>query len=219
MIIALPQRRAMGFGAPMASAEIDAWAGDVVNLFLNGCRGWRARRADRRRTRTLGAGALGGPRDYHRLHARASISQLRSAGRSPHRRTARAFARRGPGQGARAGGRPQSARLEDPRRPCAPAFRSSGRRRAAWAPISPARSSPSAKAPMRGGSASSVFGSLPPFGREGALADLLVVSDERVLPIPDDARRRAGGCAAGRGRHRAPGADRRGARRPGTSAC
>jgi hypothetical protein len=24
----------------MASAEIDAWAGDVVNLFLNGCRGW-----------------------------------------------------------------------------------------------------------------------------------------------------------------------------------
>ena len=40
MIIALPQRRAMGFGASMASAEIDAWAGDVVNLFLNGCRGW-----------------------------------------------------------------------------------------------------------------------------------------------------------------------------------
>jgi TetR/AcrR family transcriptional repressor of mexJK operon len=39
MIIALPQRRAMGFGAPMASAEIDPWAGDVVNLFLNGCRG------------------------------------------------------------------------------------------------------------------------------------------------------------------------------------
>jgi len=40
MIIALPQRRAMGFGAPMTSAEIDAWADDVVNLFLNGCRGW-----------------------------------------------------------------------------------------------------------------------------------------------------------------------------------
>ena len=40
MIIALPQRRAMGFGAPMTSAEIDAWARDVVNLFLNGCRGW-----------------------------------------------------------------------------------------------------------------------------------------------------------------------------------
>ncbi|HEY7943407.1 MAG TPA: TetR/AcrR family transcriptional regulator [Casimicrobiaceae bacterium] len=40
MIIALPQRRAMGFGAPMTSAEIEAWARDVVNLFLNGCRGW-----------------------------------------------------------------------------------------------------------------------------------------------------------------------------------
>ena len=40
MIIALPQRRAMGFGAPMTPAELDAWAHDVVNLFLNGCRGW-----------------------------------------------------------------------------------------------------------------------------------------------------------------------------------
>ena len=40
MIIALPQRRAMGFGAPMTSAELDAWAHDVVNLFLNGCRRW-----------------------------------------------------------------------------------------------------------------------------------------------------------------------------------
>jgi TetR/AcrR family transcriptional regulator, mexJK operon transcriptional repressor len=39
MIIALPQRRAMGFGVPMTSAEIDAWPRDVVNLFLNGCRG------------------------------------------------------------------------------------------------------------------------------------------------------------------------------------
>jgi len=38
MIIALPQRRAMGFGAPMTPPEIDAWASDVVNLFLNGCR-------------------------------------------------------------------------------------------------------------------------------------------------------------------------------------
>ena len=45
MIIALPQRRAMGFGAPMTPAELDAWARDVVNLFLNGCRGWvRAKR-------------------------------------------------------------------------------------------------------------------------------------------------------------------------------
>jgi len=32
----------MGFGAPMTPAELDAWARDVVNLFLNGCRG-RAR--------------------------------------------------------------------------------------------------------------------------------------------------------------------------------
>lgn len=40
MVIAVPQRRAMGLGVPMTSAEIDAWARDVVNLFLNGCRGW-----------------------------------------------------------------------------------------------------------------------------------------------------------------------------------
>src|ERR1700694_5544279 len=40
MIIVLPQRRAMGFGAPMKSAELDAWARDVVILFLNGARGW-----------------------------------------------------------------------------------------------------------------------------------------------------------------------------------
>ncbi len=38
MVIALPQRRAMGLGIPMTSAEVDAWARDVVNLFLNGCR-------------------------------------------------------------------------------------------------------------------------------------------------------------------------------------
>ena len=40
MVIALPQRRAMGLGMPMTSAEVAAWARDVVNLFLNGCRGW-----------------------------------------------------------------------------------------------------------------------------------------------------------------------------------
>jgi AcrR family transcriptional regulator len=39
MVIALPQRRAMGFGVPMTVAELDAWSRDVVNLFLNGCRG------------------------------------------------------------------------------------------------------------------------------------------------------------------------------------
>jgi NADPH:quinone reductase-like Zn-dependent oxidoreductase len=31
-----------------------------------------------------------------------------------------------------------------------------------------------------------VFGSLQQFGREGALADFVVVSDERVLPLPDN---------------------------------
>jgi NADPH:quinone reductase-like Zn-dependent oxidoreductase len=31
-----------------------------------------------------------------------------------------------------------------------------------------------------------VFGSLQQFGREGSLADFIVVSDERVLPLPDD---------------------------------
>jgi TetR/AcrR family transcriptional repressor of mexJK operon len=40
MVIALPQRRAMGLGIPMTSAELETWARDVVNLFLNGCRGW-----------------------------------------------------------------------------------------------------------------------------------------------------------------------------------
>jgi len=40
MVIALPQRRAIGLGMPMNSAEADAWARDVVNMFLNGCREW-----------------------------------------------------------------------------------------------------------------------------------------------------------------------------------
>ena len=40
MVISWPQRRAMGLGKPMTQAELEAWAGDVVNLFLNGCRGW-----------------------------------------------------------------------------------------------------------------------------------------------------------------------------------
>jgi len=40
MVIGVPQRRAMGFGAPMTAVELDAWARDAVNLFLNGCRGW-----------------------------------------------------------------------------------------------------------------------------------------------------------------------------------
>jgi len=39
MVIAVPQRRAAGLGAPMTAAEVDAWGRKVVNLFLDGCRG------------------------------------------------------------------------------------------------------------------------------------------------------------------------------------
>jgi AcrR family transcriptional regulator len=39
MVIAWPQRRALGMGAPMTRAELDAWARRTVSLFLNGCRG------------------------------------------------------------------------------------------------------------------------------------------------------------------------------------
>ncbi|MGB6309363.1 MAG: TetR/AcrR family transcriptional regulator [Steroidobacteraceae bacterium] len=42
MVVSLPQRRAMGYGAPMTAAELDAWADKSVALFLNGCRGWKA---------------------------------------------------------------------------------------------------------------------------------------------------------------------------------
>jgi TetR/AcrR family transcriptional repressor of mexJK operon len=38
MIIAIPQRRALGMGEPMSGAERNAWAGSTVTLFLNGCR-------------------------------------------------------------------------------------------------------------------------------------------------------------------------------------
>src|SRR6516165_4412361 len=38
MTIAVPQRRAMGFGAPMTPRQSDAWASKVVKLMLNGCR-------------------------------------------------------------------------------------------------------------------------------------------------------------------------------------
>ena len=40
MVISWPQRRAMGLGTPMTPAELEAWRRNVVNLFLNGCRGW-----------------------------------------------------------------------------------------------------------------------------------------------------------------------------------
>lgn len=43
MVIALPQRRALGLGRPMSTGEIEAWGRDVVGLFLNGCRGARRR--------------------------------------------------------------------------------------------------------------------------------------------------------------------------------
>ncbi len=41
MVVTLPQRRALGLGKPMSEAELDAWADDCVNLFLNGCRTWK----------------------------------------------------------------------------------------------------------------------------------------------------------------------------------
>jgi TetR/AcrR family transcriptional repressor of mexJK operon len=39
MVIALPQRRAMGLGAPMSKRELAEWPRKVADLFLNGCRG------------------------------------------------------------------------------------------------------------------------------------------------------------------------------------
>jgi len=39
MVVALPQRRAMGFGKPMSASELDVWADRVIGLFLNG---WRS---------------------------------------------------------------------------------------------------------------------------------------------------------------------------------
>jgi TetR/AcrR family transcriptional repressor of mexJK operon len=42
MVVAQPQRRTMGLGAPMTPVELDAWADKVVTLFLNGCRRWPA---------------------------------------------------------------------------------------------------------------------------------------------------------------------------------
>ena len=40
MVVAIPRRRAMGFGTPMNTVELDIWATQVVTHFLNGCRGW-----------------------------------------------------------------------------------------------------------------------------------------------------------------------------------
>ena len=43
LLVAGPQRRALGLGTPMTEADLDAWARDAVDLFLNGCRGTMAR--------------------------------------------------------------------------------------------------------------------------------------------------------------------------------
>jgi TetR/AcrR family transcriptional repressor of mexJK operon len=42
LLMTVPQRRALGLGTPMTGPELDVWADDCVNLFLNGCRYWRA---------------------------------------------------------------------------------------------------------------------------------------------------------------------------------
>lgn len=41
MVVTLPQRRAVGFGAPMTPLELDQWADRVVTLFLEGFKGLR----------------------------------------------------------------------------------------------------------------------------------------------------------------------------------
>jgi TetR/AcrR family transcriptional regulator, mexJK operon transcriptional repressor len=38
MVVALPQRRAMGLGAPMSTKELRDWPHKVADLFLRGCR-------------------------------------------------------------------------------------------------------------------------------------------------------------------------------------
>ena len=38
MVLAVPQRRALGFGTPMNAGELDQWADRTVRLFLEGCR-------------------------------------------------------------------------------------------------------------------------------------------------------------------------------------
>lgn len=43
MLVAGPQRRALGLGTPMTEADLEAWARNAVDLFLQGCRGTMAR--------------------------------------------------------------------------------------------------------------------------------------------------------------------------------
>ena len=49
MVLSVPQRRALGLGAPMTPAELARWAHGVVDLFLNGCRRPAAAKAPRAR--------------------------------------------------------------------------------------------------------------------------------------------------------------------------
>ncbi len=42
MVIASPQRRALGQGVAMSKRELDSWASQTVSLFLGGYRGWTA---------------------------------------------------------------------------------------------------------------------------------------------------------------------------------
>jgi len=39
MVVTLPQRRLLGLGVSMTPPELEVWADNVVDLFLNGCRG------------------------------------------------------------------------------------------------------------------------------------------------------------------------------------
>ena len=41
MVMTIPRRRAIGYGAAMTAAELDIWAGKVVRLFLDGYRGMK----------------------------------------------------------------------------------------------------------------------------------------------------------------------------------
>ena len=41
MLVAVPQRRATGFGVPMTAAELEVWTQRVVTLFLEGYKGQR----------------------------------------------------------------------------------------------------------------------------------------------------------------------------------
>jgi TetR/AcrR family transcriptional repressor of mexJK operon len=43
MVVAVPQRRATGFGVPMTAAELELWADKAVTLFLEGFEGLRNR--------------------------------------------------------------------------------------------------------------------------------------------------------------------------------